>query len=81
MVIARQAIGLGPDAKVAVVRLPRPRSALDTLRRLISGSPLGGAALLEAGLGPLSPIAERFGAVAAVTDGPVAAMQPLLLGR
>lgn len=81
MVIARQAIGLGPDAKVAVVRLPRPRSALDTLRRLISGSPLGGAALLEAGLGPLNPIAERFGAVAAVTDGPVAAMQPLLLGR
>lgn len=81
MVIARQAIGLSPDAKVAVVRLPRPRSALDTLRRLISGSPFGGAALLEAELGPLGPVAERFGALAAAADGPVAAMQPLLLGR
>ncbi|OWJ67285.1 signal peptide peptidase SppA [Inquilinus limosus] len=82
MVIARQAIGLGPDAKVAVVRLPRPRSALDTLRRLVSGSPLGGAALLEqAGLGPLAPVAERFSALAAAADGPVAAMEPLVLGR
>lgn len=81
MVIARQAIGLGPDAKVAVVRLPRPRSALDTLRRLVSGSPLGGAALLEAGLGPLAPVAERLSALAAAADGPVAAMEPLVLGR
>jgi protease-4 len=82
MVIARQAIGLGPDAKVAVVRLPHPRSALDTLRRLISGSPLGGAALLqETGLESLGPVAERFSALAAATDSPVAAMQPLLLGR
>ncbi|MGK9166577.1 signal peptide peptidase SppA [Inquilinus limosus] len=78
MVIARQAIGLGPDAKVAVERLPRPRSALETLRRLVSGSPFGEGALAEAGLGP---ILERFGAFAAATDGPVAAMPPMVLGR
>ncbi|MGK9230588.1 signal peptide peptidase SppA [Inquilinus limosus] len=78
MVIARQAIGLGPDAKVAVERLPRPRSTLETLRRLVSGSPFGEGALIEAGLGPVT---ERLGAFAAATDGPVAAMPPLLLGR
>ena len=80
MIIARQAIGLSPDARVAVERLPQPPSALEALRRLVSRSPIGGAAALlqEAGLGPL---ADRLAAVAALPDGPVAAMQPLLLGR
>ncbi|MDR6292160.1 MULTISPECIES: signal peptide peptidase SppA [Inquilinus] len=78
MVIARQAIGLGPDAKVAVVRLPHPPSALDTLRRLISGGPFSEEALVRVGLGPVT---EQFGALAAAADGPVAAMQPLVLGR
>jgi protease-4 len=66
-----------------VVRLPQPPSALETLRRLAASSPVGGVSALleEAGLGPLTPVTERFSALAAVTDGPVAAMEPLLLGR
>ena len=79
MVIARQAIGLSPEAQVTVVRLPHPPSTLETLKRLISGGPFGqDAVMARIGLGP---VAEKFAAIAASADGPVAAMEPVLLGR
>jgi protease-4 len=79
MVIARQAIGLAPDAKVTVLRLPHPPSPLEALRRLVSGSSsLGADALAQIGLGP---VVQRFGALAAAANGPVAAMEPLQIGR